>query len=107
MSGSGGGGGGGGGDGVSDCASFHKTTNVISPDPAVLKSAKKGTVGKVRIGSSARQPVEVVLPGDKLLGTIGGADITRLKKCLEDGFKFSATITEIRGGAVTVDVRPA
>jgi hypothetical protein len=105
MSGSGGGGGGGGGgEGVTDCAKFHKTTNVISPDPAVLKTVKKDAVGKLRVGKGAREPVEVVF-NKQVLGTIGGDRITSLKQCLEEGYEYSATITEIRGGAVTVDIR--
>lgn len=90
---------------MSDCAKIHRTTTVISPEPSILKEVKKGSVGKLRLGVGARQPVEIVVPGGKVLGTIGGEGITRIKQCLEEGHKFSATITEIRGGAVTVEIR--
>jgi hypothetical protein len=108
MSGSGGGGGGGGGvSDYDDCAKIHRTTNVVSPSPSVLEDINEGDMGKLRLGSGAKHPIEVVMTGNKVLGTIVGEGVTHIKKCLEEGSKFSVKVTRIKGGAVTVEIRAA
>ena len=107
MSGMGGGGGGGGGTaGETDCAKFFRTTNVLSPDRQVLATTKVDDVGRLELGDAANHPVQVVLKGKHILGTVSPLGVGRLKECLARGVPFSARITAIRGGTVTVDIRP-
>ncbi|HKS06827.1 MAG TPA: hypothetical protein VJR92_10975 [Gemmatimonadaceae bacterium] len=102
----GGGSGGGGPDTAIDCASFVATTEVLSPDPAVVNTTKKNTVGTLQLGSAVSRPVQVVLPGNAILGSVSPPGVAKLKQCIADGFKYKATVVAISGGAVRVEIRP-
>lgn len=105
MSGSGGGGGG-GGIPTTDCASLVQRTALNSPDPAVLATLKVKDVLGVRFRGAEQTIVGAFTRDGRLAGTITYTGVTRLAKCLADGFKYVALVLEIDGGDCRVEIRP-
>ncbi|MDB0510981.1 hypothetical protein [Ralstonia solanacearum] len=48
-----------------------------------------------------------LLNGGALVGTITGANIPQMTRCLQNGFRYSATVIAISGGNWTVEVKHA
>jgi hypothetical protein len=105
MSGSGGGG---GGPGVptTDCASLVQRTALNSPDPTVLANLKVKDALEVRFRIPGQTMIGAFTADGALAGTITYAGVTRLAKCLADGFKYVGLVLKIDGGECQIEIRP-
>lgn len=121
MSGGGGGGGGsdwrptpkpvgptkGPGDGgppqAPDPCNITETTNVNSPDPAIVATLAAGEVLDVVLDQGP--PVRVLVrKGTRTLGSITSSQMRQLIDCLRNQRRYSATVLTIRGGMVQVRI---
>ena len=98
------GGGGEGGAGGSDPCSLIEDTNLNSPVPAVVATLTPGEVLAVRLVPGP--PVRVVVQTDAGLtaGSITGAKLPQIIKCLEVGVDYKADVVSVKGAAVRVRV---
>lgn len=106
MSGSGGGGGsdfGGGGSGLPafDCSRVSITTNIISPNVAVLAALKVGDVLQITL-HTATGPLIATAPGGGILGAVFTKDPTALINCINGGYTYKAKILKIASGDVQI-----
>ncbi len=107
MSGSGGGGGSGGGPAtVSDCAKLTKMTTLNSAIPKVVKTLRADDVLAIGLDSGGSGRVEVRTKQGDLAGSITYSGVSALRKCIEEGWQFIAVIRSVKGGDVTVEIRP-
>lgn len=104
--GSGGTGGGGGGGPSQDCSTLIFRTVLSSPKPAVVKKLsvndrlsidKRGDAG----------PAVAVTSGGEDAGSITSTKLGQMLACIDDGYKYEATVTKVNGGSVEVEVRPS
>lgn len=103
---SGGGGGGGGGDDSypSPCDSIRFDAQLTSPQAAVVSSLKAGDILDVALSSLKGQTIVQVLKGGQIAGGLTGPDASRLRRCLDEGHNYSATVLSVNGGQVRVRV---
>jgi len=105
MSGNDGGGVGGWSAGAGDTScDIELTTALASPDPAVMATIAVGEVLTVVLRESPRSVITQTTSG-QYVGAITqrAADLAR---CMQDGSTYTARVTGITGGAVTVKVAP-
>ena len=101
-----GGGGGGGGGSLDECA-FTEITILSSPDQAVVADLSVGDVLAVVMET---QPVPrlVVMNGNhRIAGSITSAKLLDMMECIRRGYNYAATVREIAGGRVTIEIHPA
>lgn len=101
MSGSGGSSGGGnlgGGGGIPavDCKNISIKTNVISPNPSVLRTVKVGDLLNIEV-QSATGPLIAVTIKPEVLGSIFTTNPKLLIDCIIDGYKYQGRILKIDG----------
>ena len=99
MSGSGGSSGnlgGGGGIPVVDCKDISIKTNVISPDPSVLRTVKVGDFLNIEL-QSATGPLIAVTIKLEILGSIFTTNPRVLIDCIIDGYKYQGRILKLDG----------
>lgn len=127
MSGSGGGGGGGGdwrstptstspsggnaaggssgGAGGPNPCMFSEIAILASPNPPVIAALAVGSVLTVVL---QQVPLRVVvMTGGAIAGSITSARLADFIQCIRAGQLYEARVTQINGGAVTVEVYPA
>ena len=94
-------GGGGGGyypsDESLDCVRVSILTQLASPVTVVINTLKVGDELLVKLSPPAG-PVEVVTTAGKVAGALLPPAIAELINCMLKGFKYKATIREIKGG---------
>lgn len=95
---------GGGGDPPSSCESLIINTQLTSPKASVLKQVKEGDELLVAIELYEGSSVIVALHNNVVAGGLSAPSVQRLRKCIEDGFNYSATVLAIGGGQVRVRV---
>jgi hypothetical protein len=106
MSGSGGGdGGGGGGESGFSCSTLRYKTTLNSPVPTVITYLKPKDILNLEQRKKPDGPLYAVAKGH-VAGTIAGAMLIQLLKCIEDGFEYEAVVIKVVGGNVEVEVRP-
>ncbi|WP_311272294.1 MULTISPECIES: hypothetical protein [unclassified Rhizobium] len=98
------GGGGGGADaaGTNPCV-FTEETILASPNMAVISTISVGAILKV---VQAGSRVVAQAPAGTA-GAITSARLPDIIQCLNAGQKYLASVTQISGGAVTVEIYPA
>lgn len=101
---SGGGGGGSGGGGGADPCILVEDTNLNSPVPAVVATLKPGDVLTVRLVAGPPVRVVVQTAAGLTAGSITGAKLPQIIKCLEAGVDYKADIVSVKGAAVRVRV---
>jgi len=101
KSGSGGEGSGGGGP---DPCILVEDTNLNSPVPAVVATLKPGDVLTVRLEPGPPVRVVVQTAAGLTAGSITGAKLPQIIKCLEAGVNYKADIVSVKGAAVRVRV---
>lgn len=104
MSGSSGGGGGGIGSREVSCEDLRFTTQLASPQAAVVSTLKTGQVLQVSITTVGTTQVLVVQAGGANAGSLVGTNATRLRECILAGSQYQATVTAIQSGQVTLQV---
>lgn len=93
-----------GGPEADDCARLRLQTTLASPVGAVLERLAVGS--KLEVRRQGNSAVAVTDAG-AVAGAITGAGLPRLLSCLDEGYRFIATVTVRNGGQCTVDVRGA
>lgn len=110
MSGSGGSGGGGGGFAGPDtiaCDRLVINTQLSSPKPEVVDQLDKGTELDVSLESYPGTTVVVAKFNGAVAGGLASPETARLRRCIEQGTNYCATVIDITGGQVRVRVHPA
>lgn len=108
MSGSGSGGGGGGGSsGEIPCGELEFDTQIATPQATALAALKIGEILEVAVVSMKGAQAVAVRKGDEIVGGLAGGLVNRLRECLLQGKKFSATVQKINGAQITIHVEPA
>lgn len=106
MSGSGGSGGESGGwpeSGDVDCEGLDFETNLSSLQPEVVRQLREGLV--LDVGLDSERARVVVTHESRVVGTITGANLGPLLRCLQQGHEFEAVLNSVDGGDVRVQVR--
>lgn len=88
-----------------DCGSLVIHTQLLSPDPAILPTLKKGDKLTVSV-AGPKGPCAVHYKG-KLAGTVIHRQLLQLISCLQQGVRFEATVREVYGGACLVTIKAA
>lgn len=105
MSGSSGGGGGGGiGSREVSCDGLSFRTQLASPQAAVVATLAVGHVLQVRYLQVGTAQVLVAQANGQNVGSLLGVNATRLRECILANHQYVATVVQIHGGQVTVDV---
>jgi len=102
-----GGSGGGDGGGPADPCDIHEITNLSSPNPTVVRTLTAGAVLQVHLNSGPPRVVEVRDASGSVAGSITSAVLPRLVQCMLQGRSYEAEVRAVRGGIVSVAVRPA
>lgn len=98
------GGGGEGGTGGGDPCSLIEDTNLNSPVPTVVATLKPGEVLAVRLVPGPPVRVVVQTAAGLTAGSITGAKLPQIIKCLEAGVDYKADVVSVKGAAVRVRV---
>lgn len=95
--------GGGGPVGPDPCV-FTESTNLASPNIAVVSTLTVGSVLSVVLQNN---PLRVVaMSGSALAGSITSARLADIIECMRAGRQYQARVIQINGGAVTVEIYP-
>lgn len=108
MSGSGGGGLGGSsfGDTPVACERLVIETILSSPKASVLAKLKVGDVLSVKVEEQAGTVVVALYLLEEKAGGITSASTNRLRECIDQGTRYSATVMSITGSQVSVRIKP-
>lgn len=110
MSGSGGSGGGGGGfvgPDTIECDRLVINTQLSSPKPEVVARLENGVELPVSLEAYPGTTVVVAMFNGVVAGGLASPETSRLRRCIEQGTSYSATVIDITGGQVRVRVHPA
>ena len=109
MSGSGGSGGGGGfvGPDTIECDRLVINTQLSSPKPEVVVHLQKGVELAVSLEAYPGTTVVVARFNGAIAGGLASPETARLRRCIEQGTSYSATVIDITGGQVRIRVHPA
>lgn len=100
----GGGTSGAGGTGVPNPCLFTEITNLSSPNIAVTSALSVGSVLTIVLQES---PLRVLaMSAGNAAGSITSARLADIIECLRSGQQYAARVTQISGGAVTVEIYP-
>ncbi len=95
----------GGGAGV-DCHHFVERLQLSSPNPPVVGNLNLGEVLSVALNQSGSVPIlEAITVSQQVAGSLIPRGMARLIECMGQGVNYSATILEINGGLVNVEIR--
>lgn len=100
------GGGGGGGGSLDECA-FTEITILSSPDPAVVAGLSVGDVLAVVMETQPVPRLVVMAGGHRIAGSVTSAKLLDMMECIRRGYNYAATVRDIAGGRVTVEIHPA
>jgi len=90
-----------------DCSTLTLTTHLNSPKPAVLKTLKKDSKLAIELQAQGGKPIVVAkTTQDQIAGSITGAGLADLIRCLQRGSPFHAVVISIAGGGCEVFVQP-
>ncbi|TCQ24832.1 hypothetical protein [Rhizobium sp. PP-CC-3G-465] len=93
---------GGGGDGGPNPCMFTEVTILASPNRAVTDTLVVGSVMPVAISG----PRVVASNGGAIAGSITSARLADIIECINLGQQYMARVTQMNGGAITVEVYP-
>ncbi len=83
---------------------FTEVTNLASPNMTVVSTLMIGSVLEVVLQEA---PLRVVaLSSGSVAGSITSARLADIIQCLRAGQQYAARVTNISGGAVTVEIYP-
>ncbi|MES0197018.1 hypothetical protein [Mesorhizobium sp. M0011] len=83
---------------------FTEVTNLASPNMSVVGTLVIGSVLTVVLQEA---PLRVVaMSGGNTAGSITSARLADIIQCLRAGQQYEARVTQISGGAVTVEIYP-
>jgi hypothetical protein len=96
---------GGGGSGDEPCRGLRQEKNLESPVPGVAELLKVDDELDLDLRDGPPRTVVLVDRAGRDAGAIVATG--RLIECLQDGVRFVASVTQIRGGAIWLEVRAA
>ena len=83
---------------------FTEVTNLASPNITVVTTLTVGSVLAVVLQTA---PLRVVaMAGAVIAGSITSGRLPDIIQCLRSGQRYEARVTQINGGAVTVEIYP-
>jgi hypothetical protein len=92
------------GNGGSDCLNLQFTTPLTSPSPDVVGNLSQGQQLFVDLNEDG---TPIVLTGEReTVGTITGPHQDDIKECIDEGFNYIATVEDIAGGEIIIEVEP-
>jgi len=97
----------GGGGGIEDdvsCDALHFRTSLNSPDPTVVGTLAKGDVLKLE-QRNVNGPLLAVTNASKIAGSVAGVLLINLLRCMGAGHKYNATVLNVTGGNIEVEIR--
>jgi hypothetical protein len=97
------GGGRGGSDTSSNCASLDQTVTLNSPNASVIKTLTAGDRLNIELQGSS---VVALTQSGAIAGSITFAGIASLKRCLQKGHAYIATVIQVIKGNCEVRIRP-
>ena len=86
------------------CADIVIDTQLGSPKPAVIAGIAVGEVLVVAVQVINGVRTVVVLRNGDLAGGLASPQATDLRECIDKGFRYGATVTDVSGGQVRVRV---
>lgn len=90
---------------ISNCGTLSFETHIHSPIPAELAKLKIGDVLDIAVSRIASTvTLQLLNQGSVVGGLIDRAPA--IKRCIEKGFNYTATVRAINGAAVTIFVQP-
>ena len=103
--------GGGGGSGwvpdvQVDCSRLLETTILNSPVSAVVSTLARHDVLPVELRDQSGKKILVATKGGQIAGSLTPISLPNIIRCIEEGWKFVAVVTEVTGGRCVVKVRP-
>jgi hypothetical protein len=97
-------GGAGGGAGAPNPCIFTEVAILSSPNSQVIGGLSIGSVLSVVLQQAPLRVV--VMTGSAIAGSITSARLADIIQCIRAGQQYEAKVTQINGGAVTVEVYP-
>lgn len=85
-----------------NCMDIHIQVRLSSIDEAVLIAVNIGD--KLNIEKNTNSIVAT--KQGKIVGAIASADVIKLKKCIDDGHKYTGVVTEKDGGKCVINIFP-
>lgn len=93
----------GGAPGPNPCM-FTEVTNLASPNVAVISTLAIGSILNVVLQQT---PLRVVaMSAGNPAGSITSARLADIIQCLRGGQRYAARVTQMSGGAITVEIYP-
>lgn len=86
-----------------DCSAIRDTTILNSPDPVVLSRLSVGDVLSIRAESDDGPLVAVDSEGS-VAGSITSLSMSRMLRCISEGWDFQARVSELEGGRCRVEI---
>jgi hypothetical protein len=100
---SGSGGGGGGGESL-NCSTLRYKTMLNSPVADVIAKLKPKDVLELNQRKKPDGPLYALF-GGKIAGTIAGAMLVQLLKCIDQEYEYEAVVIKVVSGNVEVEIR--
>lgn len=90
-----------------DCTSFTEEVTLVSPNPEVLVGLQPGTILSLQAQDPQRGPLRVLSDNGGVAGSIVGAVVGQLLRCIEQGHQYVARVILVDGGRCIVEIRSA
>jgi hypothetical protein len=86
------------------CVRLAFRASINSPQPNIVSSLTIGNVLDVKLQTTPTIAVIAVLAGTAV-GALTGTQVNALVNCIQNGYRYEATVVAVVGGKCTVDVR--
>ena len=87
-----------------ECDLLGFDAQLTSPQPGAVAQLQVNTVLEIDVATMRGQVVVQVLHRGTLVGGLAGPDATKLRNCIAEGHRYSATVLGVNGGQVRVRV---
>src|SRR5207249_1268008 len=90
-----------------DCSSLVERTYLNPPIPAVASALKVGDILDVELQTGSAAPALVAnTSSGATAGSLTPARLPQIIDCIQRGFSYVATVQQINGGQIKVEIRP-
>jgi hypothetical protein len=103
MSGNGSPGNGGNGNGF-DCLDIYRGAMLSSPQPAVVTQLKTRDRLELEIREVNSRDTLVAITNGQTAGSIISSHAAKVIECIQKGYQYYAVVTDVDGGAITLDL---
>lgn len=87
-----------------NCVTLNFTTQLTSPKPEVVEKLNVGDVLDVALTNIGVATVVGATFNGELAGGIASSSLPKLRECLNEGYKYIATVIGIDDGMISVKV---